>query len=62
MEARPKLKPGQTGTKKLVELSGFRLVCLCYLRGGISDVAVQRQIKQAGEKMESPTANVGNLG
>lgn len=32
MEARPKLKPGQTGTKKLVELSGFRLVCLCYLR------------------------------
>lgn len=30
MQARLKLKPGQKGTKKLVELYGSRLVCVRY--------------------------------
>ncbi len=30
MQARSKLKPGQKGTRKLVELYGSRLVCVCY--------------------------------
>lgn len=30
MQARSKLKPGQRGTKKLVELYGSRLVCVRY--------------------------------
>lgn len=30
MQARLKLKPGQKGTKKLVELYGNRLVCVRY--------------------------------
>jgi len=30
MQARSKLKPGQKGTRKLVELYGSRLVCVRY--------------------------------
>lgn len=30
MQARSKLKPGQKGTRKLVELYGSRLVCVGY--------------------------------
>jgi hypothetical protein len=41
MEARLKLKPGQRGTKKMVELYGTRLVCVRYRY----DEARQKRLK-----------------
>src|SRR5262245_32164243 len=41
MQARSKLKPGQKGTRKLVELYGSRLICVCYRY----DEARQRRVK-----------------